>query len=59
MNAASGGSKSKIKMSTLKVMNEIRKKLKLQIKSKADRFEESMQLFKGTDTYIEIKPFLE
>ncbi|EAR82113.2 hypothetical protein TTHERM_01307970 (macronuclear) [Tetrahymena thermophila SB210] len=49
----------KHKDQTKKIMLEINKKLKIQAKSKQERFEDQMQVFKNTDTYIEIKPFLE
>lgn len=37
----------------------MRRKLKIKNKSKVEKFEESMAMFKDTETYIEIKPFLE
>ncbi|KAL4475435.1 hypothetical protein ABPG72_022070 [Tetrahymena utriculariae] len=49
----------KHKDQTKKIMLEINKKLKIYAKSKQERFEDQMQVFKNTDTYIEIKPFLE
>lgn len=40
-------------------MQDIQKKLKIVGKTKIEKFEEQMNVFKDTETYIEIKPFLE